>query len=69
MVVRDDSGRAALASVDAYVQAEPHDQPVVFIVDYQDTRKAWGWAKTFDPTCQTHPLYPPAQSLWNETGI
>jgi MFS family permease len=43
----DNSGRSALASVDAYVQAEPHDQPVVFIIDYQDNRKAWGWAKTF----------------------
>src|SRR5205823_5104739 len=43
----DNDSRAALASVDAYVQAEPHDQPVLFIVDYQDTRKAWGWAKTY----------------------
>src|SRR5437763_11279149 len=43
----NDSGRTALASVDAYVQAEPHDQPVVFIVDYSDTRTSWGWAKTF----------------------
>ena len=29
------------------MQAEPHDQPVLFIIDYQDTRKAWGWAKTY----------------------
>ena len=43
----DDNSRAALASVDAYVQAEPHDQPVLFIIDYQDSRKAWGWAKTY----------------------
>src|SRR5438093_5706802 len=43
----DDSSRASLASVDGYVQAEPHDQPVLFIIDYKDERRAWGWAKTF----------------------
>src|SRR5207302_7425619 len=43
----DDSSRSALASVDAYVQAEPKDQPILFVIDYRDDRKAWGWAKTF----------------------
>ncbi|MFN2544923.1 MAG: MFS transporter, partial [Actinomycetota bacterium] len=43
----DDSSRAAMASVDAYVAAQTDDQPVLFIVNYRDDRKAWGWAKTY----------------------
>jgi len=44
--------RVALASVSAYAASEPGDQPIVFVVNYRDDRRAYGWAKTYSNTAR-----------------
>ena len=44
--------RVALASMEAYVAREPADRPIVFVVNYQDDQKAYGWAKTYSNTAR-----------------
>jgi hypothetical protein len=43
----DEPTRAALAGVNAYVDAEPSSRPIAFVVNYRHDRRAWGWAKTY----------------------
>jgi Major Facilitator Superfamily len=49
----DPPTRIALRSVDAYVGASDPGRPVVFIANYRNDRRAWGWAKTFANTARS----------------
>src|SRR5919198_4304916 len=49
----DPPTRIALRSVDAYVGATDPDRPVVFIANYRNDRRAWGWAKTYASTARS----------------
>jgi Major Facilitator Superfamily len=48
----DPPSRVALASVSAYVGATDPDRPVVFVINYRNDRKSWGWAKTYSNTAR-----------------
>ncbi len=43
--------RVALASVDAYTHVD-RTSPIVFVINYRQDRKAWGWAKTYSNTAR-----------------
>jgi hypothetical protein len=43
----DKPTRAAMAAVNAYIDAESSGRPIAFVVNYRHDRRAWGWAKTY----------------------
>jgi hypothetical protein len=47
----DPGTRVALASVDAYTHVD-RTRPIVFVINYRQDRKAWGWAKTYSNTAR-----------------
>ena len=47
----DPGTRVALASVDAYTHVDTAN-PIVFVINYRQDRKAWGWAKTYSNTAR-----------------